>query len=192
MMRLGAVNNKYNWDEQNPAAWISGQQLAVPCGFELQHHWCGEPPRKYVPPHPDKEAQVNAQNVNGASPLHIAVMIQNINLAKLLLKYGANVNIRVPLFWPRNTTTSDKKHPCTTQSKKITTKWPHYSSKTGLARSLVTRGDSPPSTMPHVSDLRRSSNCYLPRELISTWEMVTGSTLPTGLKWTSMPRLWIW
>lgn len=47
---------------------------------------------------PDKEAQVNARNVNGATPLHIAVIIQNIHLVKLLLKYGADVNLKVRLF----------------------------------------------------------------------------------------------
>ena len=40
----------------------------------------------------DKEADVNCKNVNGCTPLHIAIMNQNINLVKLLLKYGADGN----------------------------------------------------------------------------------------------------
>lgn len=59
---------------------------------------------KVLPPDPDKEAQVNARNVNGASPLHIAVSIQNINLVKLLISYGADVNIKVVLAPCRNIT----------------------------------------------------------------------------------------
>lgn len=53
---------------------------------------------KVVLSNPDKEAQVNARNVNGATPLHIAVMVQNIHLVKLLIKYGADVNLKVHLF----------------------------------------------------------------------------------------------
>lgn len=52
----------------------------------------------------DKEAQVNARNVNGASPLHIAVINQHSNLVQLLLKYGADVNLKVTPFSPRSTT----------------------------------------------------------------------------------------
>ena len=43
----------------------------------------------------DKQAEVNARNVNGCTPLHIAVIIQNINLVKLLIKYGGDVNLKV-------------------------------------------------------------------------------------------------
>lgn len=53
----------------------------------------------------DKEAQVNARNVNGSTPLHIAVMIQNINIVKLLLNYGADVNLKVTHSRFRSTTT---------------------------------------------------------------------------------------
>ena len=42
----------------------------------------------------DKEAQINCRNVNGCTPLHVAVMTQNLNLVKVLLKYGADPNLK--------------------------------------------------------------------------------------------------
>lgn len=32
--------------------------------------------------------------MNGCTPLHMAVMVQNLNLIKLLIKYGADVNLK--------------------------------------------------------------------------------------------------
>ena len=42
----------------------------------------------------NKEADVNCRNVNGCTPLHIAIMNQNTNLVKVLLKYGADPNAK--------------------------------------------------------------------------------------------------
>lgn len=42
----------------------------------------------------DKQAEINCRNVNGCTPLHIAIMNQNTNLSKLLLKYGADPNAK--------------------------------------------------------------------------------------------------
>ena len=42
----------------------------------------------------DKEAQVNSRNVNGCTPLHVAVTTQDTNLVKVLLKYGGDANLQ--------------------------------------------------------------------------------------------------
>jgi len=42
----------------------------------------------------DKEAQPNCTNVNGATPLHFAVYYQNKEILELLIKYGANPNVK--------------------------------------------------------------------------------------------------
>jgi len=54
----------------------------------------------------------------------MAVMIQNINLVKLLIKYGADVNLQVShLLFSSNSMMLDKKLLYTMQSKKITFKY---------------------------------------------------------------------
>lgn len=51
-------------------------------------------------------------------------MIQNVNLVKLLIKYGADVNLKVSLFSPRNTMILEKKLPSTIVWRRTTTKLP--------------------------------------------------------------------
>ena len=77
-------------------------------------------------PHSDKEADVNARNVNGCTPLHIAVMIQNINLIKLLIKFGADINLKVVVMLDRSTMTLVKKQLCTTVWRRTTSKLQTY------------------------------------------------------------------
>lgn len=45
----------------------------------------------------DKEADINARNVNGCTPLHFAVKSENINMVKIVLKYGGDPNAKVNL-----------------------------------------------------------------------------------------------
>ena len=37
---------------------------------------------------------MNCRNVNGCTPLHIAIMNQNVNMVRLLLKYNADINCK--------------------------------------------------------------------------------------------------
>ena len=41
-----------------------------------------------------EEVDVNAQNHNGQTPLHVAIDQQNIDMIKTLIEYGANPNIQ--------------------------------------------------------------------------------------------------
>jgi|JI6StandDraft_1071083.scaffolds.fasta_scaffold02476_12 ankyrin repeat protein len=45
----------------------------------------------------DKEADINARNVNGCTPLHFAVQSENVNMVKIVLKYGGDPNSKVAL-----------------------------------------------------------------------------------------------
>ena len=91
---------------------------------------------------------MNARNVNGCTPLHIAVMIQNINLVKLLVKYGGDVNLKVLLPSLRNIMISDRKLPSTTVLKRTTTKSPASSLTTAPILPSETKEDSLLFTMP--------------------------------------------
>lgn len=42
----------------------------------------------------DKEADINARNINGATPLHYAVQVNSLQIVDLLLKYKANPNLQ--------------------------------------------------------------------------------------------------
>ncbi len=41
----------------------------------------------------EQEADVNFQNINGQTPLHYAVQVQNMTLIQMLLQYGADPNL---------------------------------------------------------------------------------------------------
>lgn len=42
----------------------------------------------------DNEADINARNINGATPLHFAVTYQNPTILEILLKFKANPNLK--------------------------------------------------------------------------------------------------
>ena len=42
----------------------------------------------------DNEVDVNAKNINGMTPLHFAVQVQNKTMIETLLQYGADPNIQ--------------------------------------------------------------------------------------------------
>lgn len=42
----------------------------------------------------DKEADVNAVNINGSTPVHYAIYYENNDILEVLLKYGANPNVK--------------------------------------------------------------------------------------------------
>jgi ankyrin repeat protein len=103
----------------------------------------------------DKEAQVNARNVNGCTPLHIAVMIQNANLVKLLIKFGADVNIKVNNTQLRNITTLERRHLYTTVYRRITIKLPIFYSIVGPILLWGISVDLLPCTMQLVKVLNK-------------------------------------
>lgn len=73
-----------------------------------------------------KEADVNARNINGATPLHYAVLANSPLMVELLLKFQVSLQFHTiddrltPTF--KNTSTSDSKRPYIMQLKGIISK----------------------------------------------------------------------